>query len=201
MVGFSRAEVEVLESEIERKLHKKKKFYNPKGKAAKKKSAEVASRMRERAIRQIEEKIKSQLERGDLRNRIIRENSEEKREKMIKALVNWIVDSSDGDWKIGEEEIEFEYTRAKGAGGQHVNKVQTAVRAVHVFTGITAEDQNSRERSENEKQAIGHLIRKLQIHLDLWRELLANDHGLRNVGNFRQRVDQMVTEVVYTKEL
>ncbi|UPS62689.1 peptide chain release factor H [Providencia rettgeri] len=54
---------------------------------------------------------------------------------------------------IEESEIEFEFTKAQGAGGQHVNKTSSAVRAKHVATGITVKVQSERSQHANKKLA------------------------------------------------
>ncbi|WOB81591.1 peptide chain release factor H [Providencia sp. PROV114] len=54
---------------------------------------------------------------------------------------------------IEESGIEFEFTKAQGAGGQHVNKTSSAVRAKHVATGITVKVQSERSQHANKKLA------------------------------------------------
>lgn len=40
------------------------------------------------------------------------------------------------DYTINDKDIKYEYTRAQGAGGQHVNKTDSACRATHIPTGL-----------------------------------------------------------------
>jgi hypothetical protein len=203
MTGLKRVEIEALEKVVERKFERRQKFYNPKGKAAKKKSAEVAAKMRERVIERIEESITSQISHGDLRARVLLEKDYDRAvENATQVFLNWIREGVLGRWSLNSErEVEFEFTRSRGAGGQHVNKVQTAVKAIHIPSGITAEDQSSRDRNENEVRAIGHLKQKLERHLGLWKEFCENEHGLKNKSGLGQKVSELVLRVVYTKSL
>lgn len=41
------------------------------------------------------------------------------------------------DYTINDKDIKYEFTRAQGAGGQHVNKTDSACRATHVPTGLS----------------------------------------------------------------
>lgn len=202
MTDLGRKEIEVLEKEVERKLDRREKFYNPKSRTAKKKSAEMAARMRKNAEELLEGKIVSQLYHGDLRAMVNNEKDQKRAfDNTVMSLLSWIELGLFGDWVLDpEKEIVFEYTRSHGAGGQHVNKVQTAVKAVHLQTGITAEDKNSRDRNENQRNAVSHLAGKLEEYLELWGELVAIDHGLREEGNLRQKVRGIIERVVYTKK-
>ncbi|WP_374348514.1 peptide chain release factor H [Chitinimonas sp.] len=63
--------------------------------------------------------------------------------------------SLDGD-------IRYDVTRSSGPGGQHVNKVETAVRATHIATGISVKVQSERSQHANKRIAERLILHKLQ---------------------------------------
>ncbi len=69
--------------------------------------------------------------------------------------------------KIPEKDLKIEFFRSSGPGGQNVNKVETAVRAVHLPTGIVVSSQSERAQSANRDKAIEILKIKL---LELMKE-------------------------------
>ncbi|XP_067621310.1 peptide chain release factor 1 isoform X2 [Eurosta solidaginis] len=77
------------------------------------------------------------------------------------ASVSVIPRPDDVDIKIADKDLKIETKRASGAGGQHVNTTDSAVRVVHLPTGLAVECQTDRSQLKNRDLAIRRLHAKL----------------------------------------
>ena len=66
------------------------------------------------------------------------------------------------DININKADLKIDTFRASGAGGQHVNKTESAIRITHLPTGIVSESQDGRSQHKNKEIAMAQLYRRIK---------------------------------------
>lgn len=88
-------------------------------------------------------------------------NTNNKRHTSFASIFVYPVYSDNTIIHLNENEIKIDTFRSSGAGGQHVNKTDSAVRITHIPTKITVQSQSERSQHKNKLQAISQLKMKI----------------------------------------
>jgi peptide chain release factor 2 len=95
--------------------------------------------------------------------------------------------------QIDDDDLQIDTYRASGAGGQHVNKTDSAVRITHKPTGIVVQCQNERSQSSNKAEAMTMLRSKLVEREERKRrEEIARERGEAQDVNFGSQIRSYV---------
>jgi peptide chain release factor 2 len=101
--------------------------------------------------------------------------------------------TDDVDIDLDESDLRIDTYRASGAGGQHVNKTDSAVRITHIPTGIVVQIQNERSQSSNKQTALRVLkSRLLEQEQERREEELAKERGAAQQADFGSQIRSYV---------
>jgi len=99
----------------------------------------------------------------------------------------------EGDIEINDDDLQVDTYRASGAGGQHVNKTDSAVRITHRPSGIVVQCQNERSQTSNKATAMKMLRAKLAEAEERRREAeIAKEKGASQDVNFGSQIRSYV---------
>ncbi len=106
------------------------------------------------------------------------------------ATVAVLPEAEDVDVEIRPEDLRIDTFRSQGAGGQHVNTTDSAVRVVHIPTGIVSECQDGRSQHKNREKAMSMLrSRILEAEMEKAAAERADDRKLQvGSGDRSQRI-------------
>lgn len=123
-------------------------------------------------------------------------NSNKKRHTSFSSVIIYPVYKNKKNFELNDKDIKIETYKSSGAGGQHVNKTDSAVRIIHIPTKISVQSQSERSQHKNKINALEQI--KMKIHAFYKLNNIKNNKSEMSWGN---QIRSYVFDKSYIKDI